>query len=149
MAKSQQTFSKKEKEKNRLKKREDKLKRKVERKANAGSSDFDSMIAYIDENGNITDTPLDPARKSKIKAENIEIGIPRRENEEIDPVHKGFVEFFNDQKGFGFIKDAVSGEKFFVHVHGLIDEIVEGNKVSFELEKGMKGMNAVKVTKIK
>ena len=40
-------------------------------------------------------------------------------------------------------------EKYFCHVSGLVDEITEGNRVSFELEKGMKGMNAVKVTIVK
>ncbi|MGY8910723.1 MAG: cold-shock protein, partial [Flavobacteriales bacterium] len=51
-------------------------------------------------------------------------------------------------KGFGFIIDSDNGEKYFTHVSGLIDEIAENDKVSFELEKGMRGMNAVKVKKI-
>lgn len=151
MAKSQETFNKKEKEKKRLKKRLDKQKKKEERRANqeeGGSSGLDSMIAYVDENGNITDTPPDPAKKTKINAKNIEIGVPKKEKEEIETVKKGRVEFFNDNKGFGFIKEQDSQEKYFVHVNGLIDEIAEGDKVSFELEKGMKGMNAVKVKKI-
>ena len=96
----------------------------------------------------LTDTPPDPTKKRKIKAEDIEIGVPKRVHEEVDPVHKGIVEFFNHSKGFGFIKDLDSHEKYFVHINGLIDQIIEGNKVSFELERGMKGMNAVKVTKI-
>ena len=56
--------------------------------------------------------------------------------------------FFDDSKGFGFIIDSKNQEKYFVHVSGLIDEIKENDKVSYELEKGMKGMNAVRVKKI-
>ena len=148
MAKSQQSFNKKEKEKKRLKKQKDKQAKKEARKANPQANDFDSMIAYVDENGNITDTPPDPTKKKKIAAENIEISIPRQEHVEVDPVRKGIVEFFNDSKGFGFIREIETGEKFFVHINGLIDEIKENNKVSFELEQGMKGLNAVKVKKI-
>jgi len=145
MARSQDTYNKKEKEKKRLKKRQEKLAKKEERKANPQSGGLDDMIMYVDENGNFTDTPPDPTKKKKIKAENIEIGIPRRIEEEYDPIRKGKVEFFNDSKGFGFIKDVDTQEKYFVHVNGLIDDIAEGDKVTFELEKGMKGMNAVRV----
>lgn len=149
MAKSQQSFNKKEKEKKRLKKRQDKALKKVDRKNNAGDTDFDSMIAYVDENGNLTDTPPDPTKKKKvIKAENIEISIPRREDVEEDPIHKGRIDFFNDSKGFGFIKEHETNEKYFVHINGLIDDVEEGDKVSFELEKGLKGLNAVRVKKV-
>ena len=65
MAKSQETFSKKEKEKKRIKKRQDKLVKKDERKANSSGGDLDSMMAYVDEYGNITDTPPDPTKKKK------------------------------------------------------------------------------------
>jgi S-adenosylmethionine hydrolase len=79
MAKSQNTFNKQDNEKKRLKKRQDKLQKKEERKANGGDSDFDSMIAYVDEYGNITSTPPDPTKKKKIDASTIEIGVSRRE----------------------------------------------------------------------
>jgi len=149
MAKSQQSFNKKEKEKKRLKKQKDKQERREERKANAEAGTLDNMMAYLDENGNITDTPPDPLKKKKvIVAADIEIGIPKREEEEMPAVRKGKVDFFNDQKGFGFIRENDTQEKYFVHVNGLIDEIREGDKVSFELERGMKGMNAVRVKKI-
>ncbi len=149
MAKSQQTFNKKEKEKNRLKKQKEKQQRREERKANAkkGGS-LDDMIAYVDANGNIIDTPPDPAEKEKIDPSTIELSIPRKEQSEDDPIRTGIVEFFNDTKGFGFIKDLDSKEKIFVHVNNLKEEIREGNKVSFEIEQGMKGPNAVRVSKI-
>lgn len=149
MAKSQETFNKKEKEKKRLKKRKAKQAKLEERKAKAeeGGGGLDSMLAYVDEHGNITDTPPDPTTKKKVKAENIEIGVPKRDKLEEDPIRKGRVDFFNDTKGFGFIIDLNSKEKFFVHVTGLIDEIVEGNLVTFEIERGLKGMNAMNVKK--
>lgn len=58
---------------------------------------------------------------------------------------QGTVKFFNDTKGFGFIKDAESGKEYFVHVSGLIDEIQENDEVVFELREGKKGLNAVNV----
>ena len=57
----------------------------------------------------------------------------------------GTVKFFNDTKGFGFIKPDGSGEDIFVHSSGLIDEIRENDKVQYEVERGKKGMNAVNV----
>jgi hypothetical protein len=96
MAKSQDTWNKKEMEKKRLKKRQDKEQKKEERKANAkeGTS-FDDMIAYVDENGNLTSTPPTGIRK-QTKAEDIQIGIPKRVDVEMDVIRKGIVTFFND-----------------------------------------------------
>jgi cold shock CspA family protein len=151
MGKSQETFGKKEKEKKRLKKRKEKLEKREERKANSqkGAS-LEDMMVYVDENGQLTDTPPDPTKKKKINAKNIEISVPKREDvpEDKGP-KKGKVEFFNDQKGYGFIKEMDSNEKFFVHINGCVDDIAEGDKVTFELERGLKGMNAVNVTIIK
>jgi len=148
MAKSQQSYEKKEKEKKRLKKRADKLKKREQRKANAENNGPDDMIAYIDEFGQISDTPPDPAKKTKIDAKSIEIGVPKKEKVEINPIRNGRVEFFNDSKGYGFIKDLETQEKYFVHINGCIDEIAESDKVSFELERGMKGLNAVRVKRL-
>ncbi|WP_430815509.1 cold-shock protein [Carboxylicivirga sp. RSCT41] len=148
MAKSQQSFSKKEKETKRLKKRQEKQKKLEERRANAKSSSLDDMIAYVDEFGNITDTPPDPANKKKVKAENIDVSVPKKEAVEFDPVRKGKVAFFNTAKGFGFITELETQEKYFVHVNGLTEEVKENDKVSFELEQGLKGLNAVRVKKI-
>jgi cold shock protein len=58
---------------------------------------------------------------------------------------KGQVKFFNEAKGFGFIKDSESGKEYFVHVSGLIDQIKEGDEVTFDLKEGKKGLNAVDV----
>ncbi len=60
-------------------------------------------------------------------------------------MYKGVVKFFNDSKGFGFIKDEETDKEYFVHVSGLIDEIRENDEVEFELKEGRKGLNAVNV----
>ena len=60
-------------------------------------------------------------------------------------MNKGTVKFFNDLKGFGFIKETNSENEYFVHVSGLINEIRENDEVTFDLEEGRKGLNAVNV----
>lgn len=57
----------------------------------------------------------------------------------------GIVKFFNDSKGYGFIKDSDEEKEYFVHVSGLIDEVKENDEVTFELQEGRKGLNAVNV----
>ncbi len=149
MAKSKATFNKRDKEKKRLQKREEKQLKKEERKANAGSGSFESMLAYVDENGQITSTPPDPTKRVEIDAESIELGVPRRlESDEVPAERIGKVDFFDSTKGFGFIKEDGTQERFFVHVSGLQEEVREGEKVGFEVERGLKGMNAVRVHKV-
>ncbi|MCB0528441.1 MAG: cold shock domain-containing protein [Lewinellaceae bacterium] len=60
-------------------------------------------------------------------------------------MYSGTVKFFNETKGFGFVVDDSSKEEIFVHVSGLIDNIREGDKVTFNTERGRKGMNAIDV----
>lgn len=60
-------------------------------------------------------------------------------------MNKGTVKFYNDSKGFGFVKDSNSEKEYFVHSTGLIDNIKENDEVTFELEEGKKGLNAVNV----
>lgn len=149
MARAQETFGKKEREKKRLKKKEEKQKKKEERKANSTGGGLENMLVYVDEYGQLTDTPPDPSKKIKIDAEDIVIGVPKKEEQEAeDPIHKGKVSFFDSSKGFGFIIDSENQEKYFVHVSGVLETIEENDKVSFELERGQKGMNAVRVKKV-
>lgn len=148
MAKSQQTQNKKEKEKAKLKKREEKRKKREARKAEKSAG---IEFAYVDFNGNLVDTPPDPSMKEEIDAEEIVLGVPPKEEgegESFDPVRKGKVSFYDSSKGFGFIIDNENQEKYFTHVSGIIDEITENDQVSFELEKGQRGMNAVQVKKV-
>ncbi|MEE4196790.1 MAG: cold shock domain-containing protein [Bacteroidales bacterium] len=60
-------------------------------------------------------------------------------------MNTGTVKFFNESKGYGFIKEDDSDKEHFVHVSGLIDEIREDDRVEFELQEGKKGLNAVNV----
>ncbi len=60
-------------------------------------------------------------------------------------MNKGTVKFYNDSKGFGFIKDSDSSKEYFVHSSGLKDSIKENDEVTFELQEGKKGLNAVNV----
>jgi len=60
-------------------------------------------------------------------------------------MNTGKVKFFNNSKGFGFIKDDATDKEYFVHVSGLKDEIKENDKVTFDLQEGRKGLNAVNV----
>ena len=148
MGKSQETYSKKEKEKKRLKKRQDKLLKKEERQQNSVGGGLENMMAYLDENGNIVDSPPEITKKIEIDASEIVLGVPAREEEEDAGDPEGKVAFYNDSKGYGFIKDARTQESYFFHVNGLIDEVRENDKVTFVLERGPKGMNAVKVKRI-
>jgi cold shock CspA family protein len=149
MGKSQETFSKKEKEKKKLKQRQDKEEKMEERKANAKKGKtLEEMMAYIDENGNISSTPPDPKKRTVFKQEDMQIGVPKQEDR--DPgelIRTGVVTFFNDAKGFGFIKDLQTQESVFIHVNQLSSPIKENDKVTFEVEMGPKGASAIHVKK--
>ncbi len=138
------SFNKKELEKKKEQKRKEKLQRKEERKA-SGSKSFDDMIAYVDENGVISSMPPNPDKKQEIDLESIMVSTPKKE--EVEEVElKGRVEHFNPDKGYGFIKNLSGIEKYFFHISNAPANIAEGNMVTFELERGEKGMNAVKIT---
>jgi cold shock CspA family protein len=148
LAKSTATFSKNEKEKARLKKAKDKKEKAEGRKANTGKGkSLEDMMAYIDEYGNITSTPPDPSRKLKINAEDIQIGVAKQEDLPHDTVRNGVVSFFNESKGYGFIKDLQTQESIFVHINALTEPLKENNMVTFETEQGQKGLSAIKVKK--
>src|SRR5688500_17794646 len=120
MAKSGATFNKKEKEKKKAQQRQEKAEKMEERKANAkkGKS-LDDMMAYLDEDGNISSTPPDPNKKRTYNQDDIQISTPKYVATEEDTQRRGVVSFFNDAKGFGFINDLQSQERVFVHVNQL------------------------------
>ncbi len=143
MGKSQETWNKKENEKKKQKKKKEKEARREERKANPKGSSFE--IAYVDEFGNFSSTPPDPNNKVKVKEEDIQVSVPRHTFSKEDLIRKGIVTFYNDSKGYGFIKDLETQESVFVHVNNTTEPIKENNKVTFEVEMGPKGPSAVKV----
>ncbi len=141
-----ESWNKKEREKKKQKEKQDKAERMKERKEKGGKSGLDDMMAYVDENGNISDTPPDPSKRKEIKLEDIEIGVPQYvPPTEEELTRKGKITFFNHAKGFGFIKDQQSQESIFVHANNLSGEFKENDKVSFETEMGPKGPYAVNV----
>lgn len=146
MGRSQNSFIKKEKEKERQRKKQEKLKRKEERKLQAEEkgTDLEDMIAYVDEFGNITDKLPDPVKKSEIKASNIEISVPKKDSE--DERLTGKVHFYDENRGFGFIHKNGSQDSFFFHNSNQEGEALkEGDKVSFKAARGMKGMDAIDI----
>ena len=147
MGKSQETFNKKEKEKKRLKKRQDKEEKKEERKANsAKGQSLEELFAYVDDDGNITSTPPDPKKKKIVNQEDIRIGISRQAPPDpADLIRKGTVTFFNASKGYGFIKDHETQESIFLHQNSSASPIKENDQVTFEVEKGQKGLSAINV----
>ncbi|MDQ3073815.1 MAG: cold shock domain-containing protein [Bacteroidota bacterium] len=151
MARSQDSSNKKEKEKKRQKNKQDKEARKEERKANSSKGKgLDEMLAYVDENGNISSTPPDPAKKKKIDLEDIQIAVPKQEALELsETTRKGVVTFFNDAKGYGFIKEVGTQDSIFVHVNGLTEQVKQNDKVTFEVEMGQKGPVAIEVKVIR
>ena len=146
MAKSQATFNKKEKEKKKMQKRKEKEQRKEERKANFKEGQtLEDMMAYVDENGNIVSTPPDPTKKRIVKEEDIVLGSSNVGGMRTNSVRKGKVTFFNNSKGYGFIKDEQTQDSIFVHVNSLNITIKENDKVTFETQRGVKGLTAVNV----
>ena len=144
MGRSQESFNKKDVRNKKEKKRKDKIAKKLAKK-DGDKSSFDDMIAYVDENGVITSEPIDPSRKTEIKLEDIAVSVPKGSTEEVDPVRKGTVSFYNESKGFGFIKDLETKQDVFVHANNVLGEIKEGNLVTYEVEMGQRGPNAVRV----
>ena len=142
------SFNKKELEKKKQTKKLEKQKRKEERKTSGNGKSFDDMIAYVNENGEITSTPPDPTKKHAVVAENIAVSTPKKEDI-VDPVNKGRVEHFNQEKGYGFIKDLHSVEKYFFHINNTNEPIKEKDLVTFELERGKKGMSAININIVK
>ena len=150
MARSQETFNKKEVRNKKERKRKEKAAKKLARKDSEKSGKLDDMIAYVDENGRLSSLPPDPTKKQEIELDSIQVSVARRGAEdELDPIRKGTVTFFNEAKGYGFIKDTETKESVFVHVNNTIDEIRDNNAVTFEIEMGPKGPTAVKVKLLK
>jgi cold shock CspA family protein len=146
MGRSQETFGKKEVRKKKDKKRKDKEQKRAIKKSEGKKSNFDDMIAYVDEFGMITSTPPDPDKKIDVVVESIELKITKNNPQSApDFVRKGIVSTFNKSKGYGFIRDLSSNQSVFVHVNSLMESIKENDVVIFEIGKGMKGPAAMKV----
>jgi cold shock CspA family protein len=142
--------AKKEKQKKKAKAKQDKAERMKERKANnSKGKSLEEMFAYIDENGNLSETPPDPAKMRTISVEDIQLDVSARTEEFVNTPRKGTITFFNEAKGYGFITDSKTRENIFVHMNQLLQPVKERDMVTFETERTPKGLSAVRVTKIK
>ncbi len=149
MGRSNETSSKKEVRKKQEQTRKEKEKKRLERKTKSrDGNNLDDMIAYVDEFGNLSPTPPDMSKRTVVNAEDIDItGHKVKEPEPLETIHKGVVTYFNNSKGYGFIRDEETRESVFVHVNVLTEPIAEGNKVTFEVERSPKGLTATNVKK--
>jgi cold shock protein len=139
------TFSKKELEKKKLKARQDKAEKMQQRKLhNNKGKGIEDMMAYIDENGNLTSRPPDLHNRKEIDPADIVLGAAPQGREH-DTQRTGFVLSFDETKGYGFISDSQSKENVFVHINNTSQVLKKGNKVSYERQKGPKGFIAVNV----
>ena len=148
MAKSKETINKREKEKKKLTQQRDKKLKSEERKANKkkGGS-LEDMMAYLDEDGNLTSQPQDPRIKKSYNLEDMQISIPKQEDRK-EVFRNGVVNFFDKSKGFGFINDVQSNERIFFHINNLLEAVNENDKVEFLVEKSPRGPNAIHVKKM-
>lgn len=133
------TSLKKEKEKKKAKAKQEKAEKMLDRKLNAkkGKS-LEEMMAYVDENGNLSSTPP---------------GAPKQKTPGAGPdtkatTRKGTLTSFNDAKGYGFITDLNTRESIFVHSSNFKQLIQKNDTVSFEIERNAKGVSAVNVRKL-
>jgi len=148
MGRSSGTFNKRENEKKRMQKRKEKAQKKEDRKAGNQNKSFEDMLAYVDENGNLTSTPPDPMKKRVVKEAEIDLTSRNKGASSVPYHHQGMVKYFDTEKGYGFIKDGQSGEEFFFHYKSADFPIAQMDRVSFETERGPKGMNAVRISKM-
>lgn len=145
MGRSKETFGKKEVRDKKAKKRKEKEKKRLEKKEQGKKGGLDDMIAWVDENGVITSEQPDKSQKEEIKAENIEVAVPKAEFRINNKIRTGRLKNFDESKGFGFIIDSESRDSVFVHANDCEEELKQGARVQFETERGPKGIKAVNV----
>lgn len=147
MGRSQETFGKKDKENKKKQKKKDKERRQELRQANSNKGKgLDAMIAYVDENGNLSETPPDPKKIREISADEIAVSVIKKEDIPVT-IRKGKLSYFNEAKGYGFIKDLKTQESIFVHLNSMDEPIALNDKVVFETERSPKGLVAINVKK--
>jgi cold shock CspA family protein len=141
-----ESFSKKENRNKKAKAKEDKAQKARERKLNNNKGkSLEDMLAYVDENGNLSAEPPKEAPKAEIDLKDIRIGATPRPPE--DPTKTGMVTFFNQSKGFGFISDDKSRQDIFFHINDLLEPVKEKDRVTFIQERNAKGFFATAVKK--
>jgi cold shock CspA family protein len=150
MAKPREPIGKKEIRNKQEQKRKEKMARRLDKRERNGNN-LDEMIAYVDEFGQISETPPDPNQRIEINPADIQIGVPRQiapTAEQLAGRHTGSVAFFDDVKGFGFINDHIDNSSVFVHINHLSIPVYSGDIVEFEIVNSGRGPAAIQVTLI-
>ncbi len=141
------SYLKKEREKKRRKRKTDKLDKKKQKKAE-GIKPPEFM--YLDKDGNFSPTPIPESEKEEVDLADILISTPKKtDSDESDFIKQGVVKFYNQEKCFGFIKEANSNDDYFAHADNIVDTIKERDKVTFEATTGPKGLVAINVRLLK
>ncbi len=145
MGRGNETFGKKDVRNKQAKKRKEKAERRQAKKEQ-GKTSLDDMIAYVDENGMLMDTPpeVDP-KKKEIDPSTIVIGTPKKEDRDEPTVLQGRVKHYDQEKGYGFISDPKSRDSIFFHRSDCDFEIRQDMKVEYDIEKGPRGLKAVNI----
>lgn len=150
MGRAHETSGKKEIAKKKKEKKKEKAEKKELRQSNTSKGKgLEDMMAYVDENGNLSASPPDPRKKREIRLEDISLEASGNNNAKESSLKSGAITFFDTVKAFGFIKDSDSPNSYFVHSSDLSAPVKEGDKVIFEIAKGQKGMKAILVRKQK
>ncbi|NDC76472.1 MAG: cold shock domain-containing protein [Chitinophagia bacterium] len=140
------SWNKKEREKKKLQAKKEKEERKKERRQQSESGGTDGMMAYLDADGNLTSTPPDPNQRREVSLEEIEISVPRQTQEPMEPgTREGVLTFFNETRGFGFIRDLKTRESVFVHVNDILEPLTENGRVIYKPGDSPKGPVALEV----
>lgn len=144
-------FSKRDRERKKQQARKEKEEKKRDRKENArDGNSLAEMMAYVDDNGNLTSVPQDPSKRRKFNVNDIEISSPKAENRDsLGQFVEGVVSYFNSEKGYGFIRQSTTKESVFVHHKQLSSPVKINEKVRFLIAKGVKGPEAIEVSIIK
>jgi Cold shock proteins len=148
-----ETYSKKERNKKKLQKRKEKEQRRDEKRFETSKSgrSLEDMIAYVDENGNLSSTPPDERKVSRIALEDIAISTPKEEAADPTALPTGTISYYDASKGYGFITNSRNQERIFVHRTQLADPsivLATGDKVEYQASRGPRGMQAELVRKV-
>ncbi len=143
-------FSKRDREKKKQHARKEKDEKRRERKESSrNGNSLAEMMAYVDENGNLTSIPQDPKRKRDFRIDEIQISVPKETDlNSTEEYEEGVVTFFNDEKGYGFIRDSRTKQSVFVHNKQLLMPVKLNDKVRFLITKGVKGPEAIEVSMV-
>lgn len=146
-----ETFSKRERRKKKIERRREKENRRDERRQiPVKRKSLEEMMAYVDENGNLSDTPPDPKNAYKATLDDIIIDTPKAFPDDPEALLIGVVSYFDPSKGYGFITNERTQDRLFVHVSDLIQPnatLSMGDKVSYTATRSPRGMQAVGVSK--